>query len=293
MSIQYILGLDGGGTKTVARLVNLRTSMQWQVNAGATSLSNDYSLALSSITDACEQLLAEAGCNAEQVSAVFGVAGAGDKSLVVKLLRDLPFNFAQLKVVSDAKTSLYGANAGQPVAVVALGTGSVGMRMDENRTEKMIGGWGFCIGDEGGGAKLGYLAVQKLLLEMDLNGVAKSTLSLYVASQIGYSRHSILQWLALAKPADFAKLAPHIFSLKDDCVVALEVLTAHVTMIEKLIKRTCGTSNLPLVLLGGLAEPSQALLSETYRNLIMPSKGNSLDGACLLAKQLCSPAITN
>ena len=49
MSIQYILGLDGGGTKTVARLVNLRTSMQWQVNAGATSLSNDYSLALSSI----------------------------------------------------------------------------------------------------------------------------------------------------------------------------------------------------------------------------------------------------
>ena len=118
-------------------------------------------------------------------------------------------------------------------------------------------------------------------------------MSLYVASQIGYSRHSILQWLALAKPADFAKLAPHIFSLKDDCVVALEVLTAHVTMIEKLIKRTCGSSNLPLVLMGGLAEPSQALLSETYRNLIMPSKGNSLDGACLLAKQLCSPAITN
>ncbi|MEM5497728.1 BadF/BadG/BcrA/BcrD ATPase family protein [Paraglaciecola mesophila] len=292
-TIQFILGLDGGGTKTVARLVDLQTSMQWQVNAGATSLSNDYSLALASITDACGQLFEQAGCCAEQVSAVFGVAGAGDKSLVARLERDLVFKFAKLNVVSDAKTSLYGANAGHPVAVVALGTGSVGMRMDHNRNEKMIGGWGFCIGDEGGGAKLGYLAVQKLLLEMDLNGVAKSTLSLFVASQIGYSRHSILQWLAMAKPADFAALAPHIFTLKEECVVALEVLTAHATMIEKLIKRTCGSSDLPLVLMGGLAEPSQRLLSATYRNLIVPSKGNSLDGACLLAKQLCSPASIN
>ena len=126
-TIQFILGLDGGGTKTVARLVDLQTSMQWQVNAGATSLSNDYSLALASITDACGQLFEQAGCCAEQVSAVFGVAGAGDKSLVARLERDLVFKFAKLNVVSDAKTSLYGANAGHPVAVVALGTGSVGM----------------------------------------------------------------------------------------------------------------------------------------------------------------------
>ncbi|WP_339767940.1 BadF/BadG/BcrA/BcrD ATPase family protein [uncultured Paraglaciecola sp.] len=292
-TVEYILGLDGGGTKTVARLVNLSSSMQWQVSVGPSSLSNDYSLALASITNACEQLLDQAGCKTQHVSAVFGLAGAGDRQLVAKLEQDLPFDFAYLEVVSDAKTSLYGANAGQPVAVVALGTGSVGMRMDLDGTEKMIGGWGFCIGDEGGGAKLGYLAVQKLLLEMDINGVAKSTLSLYVASQIGYSRQSILQWLAMAKPADYAKLAPHIFTLKDDCIVALEVLTAHANMIEKLIKRTCGASNLPLVLMGGLAEPSNELLSTTYRNLIMPTKGNSLDGACLLAKQLFSPSATN
>ncbi|GAC33011.1 BadF/BadG/BcrA/BcrD ATPase family protein [Paraglaciecola polaris] len=290
---EFILGLDGGGTKTLARLINLTTEMQWQVSAGASSLSNDYSQALASVTDACRQLFAQASCQPEQVSTVFGLAGAGDKQLIAKLERDLPFDFADLQIVSDAKTSLYGANAGQPVAVVALGTGSVGMRMDHNGAEKMIGGWGFCIGDEGGGAKLGYLAVQKLLLEMDTNGVAKSVLSLYVASQIGYSRQSILQWLAMAKPADYAKLAPHIFTLRDSCVLALEVLTAHANMIEKLIKRTCGSSELPLVLMGGLAEPSHVLLSTTYRNLIMPSKGNSLDGACLLAKQLCSPAATN
>ena len=96
-TIQFILGLDGGGTKTVARLVDLQTSMQWQVNAGATSLSNDYSLALASITDACRQLLEQAGCSAEQVSAVFGVAGAGDKSLVAKLERDLALQICQIK----------------------------------------------------------------------------------------------------------------------------------------------------------------------------------------------------
>lgn len=286
-TIEYILGLDGGGTKTLARLIRLKDNRQWQSIQGATSLTNDYNVALKSVTQACEQLLALAGCQAQQVSAVFGVAGAGDSQVVDRFKMQLSIPFALLHIVSDAKISLYGANQGRPVAVVALGTGSVGMRMLADGSQCHIGGWGFCIGDEGGGAKLGYMAVQKLLLELDWYGCGKSRLGQLLAGQVGASRESALQWLARAKPGDYAALAPEVFALKDACDVAREVLQEHVFKVEQLIDRTRADSALPLVLLGGLAGETKNLLNTNTKNMIIPAKGDALDGACLLARQYC------
>ena len=285
--IEYILGLDGGGTKTLARLVAVKDNRHWQSVQGAASLTNDYRLAHKSVTDACAELLSMAGCEAPQVSAVFGVAGAGDSQVVKRFKADLCMPFAQLDIVSDAKIALYGANQGQPVAVVALGTGSVGMRMSEDGHQHIIGGWGFSIGDEGGGAKLGYLAVQKLLLELDWYGASKSRLGQLLACRVGACRETALQWLAQAKPGHYAPLAPEVFSLNGKCEVANDVLKTHMRMVEQLISRTRGDSALPLVLLGGLAGASQPLLSAQTKNTLIPAKGDALDGACLLAWQSC------
>ncbi|MFT6950176.1 MAG: glucosamine kinase [Paraglaciecola sp.] len=284
---KFIMGLDGGGTKTLARLIRLKDNRQWQSIQGATSLTNDYHLALKSVTDACEDLFALAECQPDQVSAVFGVAGAGDSQVVGRFESDLGIPFAHLDIVSDAKISLYGANQGRPVAVVALGTGSVGMSMLADGSQRHIGGWGFCIGDEGGGAKLGYGAVQKLLLELDWYGCGESPLGQRLASRVGACRESALQWLAQAKPGDYGALAPDVFSLKDTCEVAREVLQDHAYNVEQLIDRTRADSALPLVLLGGLAGATKSLLSTPTKNIIITAKGDALDGACLLAGQYC------
>lgn len=283
--VKFILGLDGGGTKTLARLISLKDHQQWQTTQGATSLTNDFNVALNSVTAACQELFALGGCQAQQVAAVFGVAGSGDSRLVSRFVQQLSLSFAHVDVVSDGKTSLYGANQGRPVAVVALGTGSVGMRMEKDGRLQQIGGWGFCIGDEGGGAKLGALAVQKLLLELDLHGGAQSQLGLELAKRVGQCRESALQWLAQARPGDFAQLAPQVFTLRGKCKVAMEVLETHGAMVEQLIHKTRGDSGLPIVILGGLAQPSKALLGRHTRALIIPAKGDALDGACLLARQ--------
>lgn len=283
--VEFLLGLDGGGTKTLARLIRLKDQQQWQTTQGAASLTNDFNLALSSVSAACQALFVLGDCKAAQVAAVFGLAGCGDSRLVERFEQKLSLAFAQLKVVSDAKTSLYGANQGRPIAVVALGTGSVGMRLTKDGTLTHIGGWGFCIGDEGGGAKLGYLAVQKLLLELDLHGRAKSRLGQHLAKQVGNTREAALQWLVKAKPGDYGILAPQVFAHNGHCEVAKEVLDTHCAMVEQLIEKTRGDSGLPLVLLGGLAGPTKALLGRPSADLIIQEKGDALDGACLLAKQ--------
>lgn len=291
--VNYILGVDGGGTKTLARLINLTTQERWQAAAGPSSLTNDFTGALNVLNALTDDLIEQAGCQSFEVVAVFGLAGTCDSDAVAKLQQTFAHRFTVLDICSDANTSAYGANNGGEVAVVALGTGSVGMRLQLNEqgklTQHMVGGWGFLIGDEGGGAKLGYHSVQALVAEFQHFGCAHSQLAKAVAAFINIkeshviSRQVIASWLASAKPVDFSQLAPLVTQYQNSCSVAKKIMTNHVASVEFLIRDTLADTALPVILLGGLAQPTQTLLSATTKHLLVSAKGNALDGACLLA----------
>jgi glucosamine kinase len=326
--VNYILGVDGGGTKTIARLVNLTTEEQWQAASGPSSLSNDFTGAVNVLNTLIDELIRKANCQLLEVVSVFGLAGACNANAVTKLQQIFAHRFISLDIYSDAITSAYGANNGDEVVIVALGTGSVGMRLQLNDqgelTEKIVGGWGFFIGDEGGGAKLGYHSVQALVTEFQHFGYAKSKLAQAVATFINTSvnkssnnksdyntcpdispdtsygtnaginlkgnalitRQSINTWLAAAKPVDFAELSPLVTHYQFDCVVAKKLITNHVESVEALINDTRTDTKLPVVLLGGLAQYTQTLLSTTIQGFLISPKGDALDGACLLASMI-------
>ncbi|CAD5285038.1 ATPase, BadF/BadG/BcrA/BcrD type [Alteromonas sp. 38] len=282
---KYLLGLDGGGTKTIARLIQVDSGQEWSAKCGATSLTNNFALAVENIAKICNTLFAQAHCAPENVYAVLGLAGACNEKVKNTLEATLPLHFCHVEVVTDAKTSLYGANMGKPIAVVALGTGSVGMRLLDDNTEVLVGGWGFVHGDEGGGAQLGLMAVKQLMHEIDANNQHHCPLGQYLSKQLGQDRQSLQQWLAKSTPTDFATLTEAIFALKTHCEVANNVLARHAENVEKLISMTVSDTNLPLVLMGGLAKPTIGLLSKTVVGSMVDAKGDSLDGACLLALQ--------
>ncbi|WP_114326543.1 BadF/BadG/BcrA/BcrD ATPase family protein [Candidatus Colwellia aromaticivorans] len=291
--INYILGVDGGGTKTLARLINLTTQEQWQAASGPSSLTNNFTGAVKVLNALIDDLIEQADCQSLEVVAIFGLAGAGNSDLVAKLQEILAHRFIALDICSDATTSAYGANNGGEVAVVALGTGSVGMRLQLNEqgklTQHLVGGWGFLIGDEGGGAKLGYHSVQALVAEFEYFGYAQSQLAKAVAAFINtqdshvITRQAIAVWLANAKPIDFAQLSPLVTQHQSDCPVAKNIIDNHVASVESLIRDTRADTTLPVVLLGGLAQSTQTLLSATTKRLLVSAKGDALDGACLLA----------
>ncbi|WP_286233943.1 BadF/BadG/BcrA/BcrD ATPase family protein [Thalassotalea sediminis] len=282
----YILGIDGGGTKTIARLQRLGTEQQWQVRGGASSLTNDFELALRTCESLIEQLLTLSGARREQISIVIGLAGAGNKDKSDKFTHQLAKDFRCFELCTDAKTSLYGANAGQPVAMISLGTGSVGATLTDNGHSALKGGWGFTIGDEGSGAKLGVLIIQSILAELEANNEIVSSLGKALCHKISAGRDKLIQWSTTAKPIDFASIAPLAFELNDECPTAKAVLAQHVKNVERLITKTRGDLQLPVVLLGGLAEPTKPYLTPSILALLIPPKGNALDGACFLAEQL-------
>lgn len=295
LGLQFTIGIDGGGTKTLGRITNCFTGESFELKSGPSSLSNDYEGAKEVIAHLLSDLLAHFDAQAKSAAVVIGVAGGGVEKQAKQLHKDLPFVFAHLEVYNDAKTSLVGANGGKPVAMVALGTGSVGAKLNDQGIESYTGGWGFPIGDGGSGAKLGFRAVQKLLEEIDWHGGAQSVLAKKIQAAITDTERElctdtndqqIANWLAKGIAKDFAELTKHVLESKDECLLAAELLDEHVQECEKLILQTRANTELDVVLMGGLAPITLTKLSDKVSSFCKLAEGSSLDGACLLATQL-------
>ncbi|MDQ9091129.1 ATPase [Pseudoalteromonas haloplanktis] len=287
MTLEYILAIDGGGTKTVAKLIHLPSGQEYSAHAGEASIYNDFNAAINSLQYVINTVCEQSGAQHKQILAVMGLAGGSSKSLAERVTATLQLGcdieFAQLMIVSDAITSLYGANLGQPVAMLALGTGAVGARLTAQGDTKLIGGWGFSVDDFGGGARLGLSAVQRLLDEIDRFNEPKNQLSKQLSEQIGRDREHISGWLLNAKAVDYARFSPLIFGLKNQCDLADAVLNEHARQVERLIEKCRGDSQLPVIIIGGLADVTIALLDEQIQQNLSPRRGDSLVGAVILA----------
>lgn len=282
----WTLTVDGGGSKTLARLTHQPSGQHWQQQAGPASLTNDFALALANINQLTDSLCQQAGVNSSQLRCVMGLAGAGNPQQQQQAMQQLAGRYQQLFITTDARTSMYGANLGQPVLVVALGTGSVAMRLLADGSEQQVGGWGFNIGDEGGGAWLGKQLVRELLWQVDSLAGIQSPLLQQAAAQIGRHADTLLPWLKNASPNDFAALAPLVFEYAGRCEVADKLQQRHVAAVQQLIQAGREHFALPVVLLGGLSGRTAPLLDAPCRALLQPARGSALDGAYLLAQQL-------
>lgn len=284
--MSYLLAIDGGGTKTAGLLQNVATGQCWHAVHGPAQLTNDLQQALLNVRALIQDLGQQAVIAPHQLTAVIGLAGAGNPVLHQAFSQQLALPFARWQLTTDARTSLYGANHGQPVAVVAIGTGSVGMRLQADGTEQQVGGWGFNIGDEGGGAWLGRELVRQLLWYLDWQKPL-TPLLVAVATQCGRDAAALLPWLKQATASDFAALAPLVYQHAAD-PTALQLLQRQATAINELAACCLAGQPLPLVLLGGLAEACRPYLAAELQQRIQPAAGDALSGGLVLAQALAN-----
>ncbi|MGO2366249.1 MAG: BadF/BadG/BcrA/BcrD ATPase family protein [Pseudoalteromonas sp.] len=287
MNIKYLLAIDGGGTKTLAKLINTDSAQEYTAQAGAASIYNDFDGAVDSLQQVITHLCKQSGATPEQILAVMGLAGGSSTQLVDRvkavLKRVFKLEFAKLNIVSDAHTSLYGANLGEPCVVIALGTGAVGARLGADGSTKIVAGWGFPVDDFGGGARLGLHGVHQLLEDIDRHDGPTSKLTKQLSEQIGDNRSVISSWLRDAKAGDYARFSPLIFSLQKQCPVADSVLAKHIQDVTQLIEKSRDSAQLPTIVIGGLGDVSVALLDTKIQQSLSFRRGDSLTGAAILA----------
>jgi N-acetylglucosamine kinase-like BadF-type ATPase len=173
---RYVLGIDGGATKTLAAVLDLDRRV---LHLGHGGPSNEDAvgprLAVKAVLDATDRALALAGIAQDELSgAVLAVAGT-DTDSIDRHLHDS--RSEEWIVVNDVVGAWATATGAQPGVGVISGTGSnvfgVGWAHSPEgwvgRTWR-AGGWGQLLGDEGSGYWLGAQSIVAALHDRDGSG---------------------------------------------------------------------------------------------------------------------------
>ena len=170
----YVLGVDGGGTKTRAVVAGSRGEVLGEGHAGPSNpLRVGVSDSTKAIRQAVEGACADAGVRRQDLSAAeVGLAGVKREDIRermrVALLAEL--GIGSLEVVTDADIALYGATEGKPGLVVIAGTGSICCGINARGRRACAGGWGPVAGDEGSGSWIARRALQSVARASDGRG---------------------------------------------------------------------------------------------------------------------------
>lgn len=210
--MRYVIGIDGGGTKSLLHMMDLEGRELLELRGGPTNM---YATSLREVERELAELLDRAmeasGRGAADCAALcLGSAGA-DRPEEQRLLREAFRRCGiggELTVTNDAETVLV-AGSGKPEGItIVSGTGSIGFARDLAGHRARAGGWGHLIGDEGGGYDIGNLALRAAVRSED--GREPPTLLLpMLLKELGLERaDQLLQFVyKTAGKAEIAALA--------------------------------------------------------------------------------------
>jgi N-acetylglucosamine kinase-like BadF-type ATPase len=172
--MRFVLGFDGGGTKTDCVLMDESGAILGRSQAGPSNpLRVGFGAAISSIRDAARQAIALAALPGDSSAAAVcaGLAGAGPPESAEKIHALLTAEFPQsnVHVCTDLDLALAAAGDG-PVIVLLAGTGSFAVGRNAAGETARAGGYGSQIGDEGSAYDIGRRAVLTAMHENDRTG---------------------------------------------------------------------------------------------------------------------------
>lgn len=290
----YLIGADGGGTGTRVRLQSAAGHTLGSGSAGPSGLSQGVAQAWLHIEQAIGAAFADAGLALPpraQVALGLALAGA-ERSINRDAFIAADPGYALCLLENDALGALRGAFAGGPGRVVAAGTGSVGAARWADGTLRLIGGWGFPIGDEGSGAWLGVRAMQLAQAVMDGRS-PPGPLARAVWARCGHTPQALLDWSLNHGQHAYAQLAPLVFDLAASDTRAGQLLQAAADELARLaqaLQPTGLTDGLPLVVAGSVGERLVPRLPAALQACLVPPAGDALDGALQRVRQALAGA---
>lgn len=287
---EFAIGVDGGGTSCRAAVADRSGNILGRGKAGAANIMSDPDGALANIVASARAALQDAGidpAHMETSTAVLGMAGANVGPYGARIQAALPF--ARSEVVTDSSIALQGALGDGDGVVGAFGTGSVySVRRNGEVTE--IGGWGFIIGDQASGARLGRDLLELSLLGHD--GVRSATaITRIVMEQFGNDPQKVVEFAHDARPKDFAGFAPLVLehaAMGD--AAAEQIVRKAASDIDQTLDTLLWPECKAICLLGGLAGSYRCWLSPAHRKLLADPKGDALQGAVSFAVSLAATA---
>ncbi len=269
--VRYFLGVDGGGTKTLAVIVDPSGGERGRGLAGSSNY-NAVGLqeAAANLQSAIEQAAQTADCQMPLRAAWFGLAGIdrpADYEIMLPYLRPVA---ETVRLTNDAELLLSGLDDAVGVALIA-GTGSIALGCDARGIKTRSGGWGHILGDEGSGYEIGRLALQAAARAADGRGEPTMLLERILAHwNLDMASDLIGRVYQHEDVAEIGRLSALVFAAARAGDRAARKITRHAASELALAAATVcaaldfGSGRVPLALGGGL------LIHETdFRNQVL------------------------
>jgi len=187
----HVLGIDAGGTKTVCLLANERGEVLSQARASGANLQVMGEFGVEKILyRVMEDTLGGRDIRLDAIC--LGIAGVDrprDAQTINGIMRRISQKTPTL-VVNDALVALVAGAGDQAGVVIVAGTGSIAYGRDSKGRAARAGGWGYLLGDEGGGFWIGRAALSAVVRQFDHRGPATLLTDL------------VLQQMQLSTPAE-------------------------------------------------------------------------------------------
>ena len=284
--VEFLVGVDGGGSGTRALLARPDGAVIGDGQAGPSGLSRGIAPAWQAIESATLRAFESAGLRPadwRDCALGAGLAGASHQPWHDAFLA-ANIGFARIALDHDSFTMLLGAHGGGPGAIVAAGTGSVGEALRADGSRRTLGGWGFPIGDEGSGAWLGWHAVRHAQAALDGRASA-GPLARHVWQVCGGDHGALLEWCRSAGQFEYAQLAPAVFGAEGDDVHAAALLASAVTELEALALALDPEGALPLAVSGSVGRRLAPRFSAALRSRCVELAQGADAGALILIRR--------
>ncbi len=291
---EYLLGIDGGGTKTEFLLADSNKSEIKRLILGASNpasagIENTYSVLDNGIKEVCQ------GLNTSEISVYAGIAGA--KSGVNRQLLNAflsKFGFKACGCGSDVDLALEVALKGENGTAVIMGTGMVAYSRSGKKLHR-TGGWGYMIDKGGSGFCFGSDALNAAFEFFDGRGGSETILKL-IENKLGKSLEACVAEIYAGGTAYVASFAPVIFeAYRLGDAVASDILERNAFEAAKVINAAKKNADGKIVICGGLCKQKEILYPFLKKYIegeasIVFSDEPMVNGAVSLAKRLCKNA---
>ncbi len=225
--VPYVLGIDGGGTKTLCAVGDESKVLATATAGPSNILRVGETQARESLHQSVRQACAAAGIAPTQITnTCVGAAGAARPEVAETVHRILAEILpSTIHVVGDMQIALEAGFGAGPGVLVIAGTGSIAYGRDAHGHTARAGGWGYAISDEGSAHWIGRAAAAALVRDMDRSeGESKSRAALQsspLASALlkawnVTSLEDFARAPASANPPDFAALFPAVLASAED-----------------------------------------------------------------------------
>jgi glucosamine kinase len=203
--VRYLLGIDGGATKTLAAVLDLERG---ELRLGRGGPSNQDSVGVKAagegLFEAADEALAGVGISDDQLdAAVLAVAGTDTDAVAGHVSERRSREWI---VVNDVVGAWATATGAQPGVGAISGTGSNVFGVGPDGRPWRAGGWGHLLGDEGSGYWLGVQSIKAALRDRESSG-PETALSEAAVDFFGAGSVEALATTVYAKPLTKSEIA--------------------------------------------------------------------------------------